>query len=226
MLYLCADKIVEQSCLITYKYMNNSELNAEQIILEAAEAEFLEKGYGNAKTVAIAKRAGMSHSMLHYYFRSKENLFQRIFLQKIQTLSGIFENIWEKDLPFNETLRLFIEEQFNFVAKNPQLPRFILNEVISNETNRNLLFEVLAPKVSVIFQKFNERLIHEVLSGRVRPITLPNLMMNIFSVNIAVFVALPMLQKIFPVTGDDALTNFLNERRESNVQFILNALKP
>jgi AcrR family transcriptional regulator len=206
--------------------MNNSELNAEQVILEAAEAEFLEKGYGNAKTVAIARRAGMSHSMLHYYFRTKENLFQRIFLQKIQTLSGIFENIWEKDLPFAETLRLFMEEQFNFVAKNPQLPRFILNEVVSNETNRNLLFEVLAPKVSVIFQKFNERLINEVLSGRVRPITLPNLMMNIFSVNIAVFVALPMLQKIFPVTGDDALTNFLNERRESNVQFILNALKP
>ena len=206
--------------------MNNSELNAEQTILEAAEAEFLEKGYGNAKTVAIARRAGMSHSMLHYYFRTKENLFQRIFLQKIQTLSGIFENIWEKDLPFAETLRLFMEEQFNFVAKNPQLPRFILNEVVSNETNRNLLFEVLAPKVSVIFQKFNERLINEVLSGRVRPITLPNLMMNIFSVNIAVFVALPMLQKIFPVTGDDALTNFLNERRESNVQFILNALKP
>ena len=206
--------------------MDNNELNAEQTILEAAEAEFLEKGYGNAKTVAIARRAGMSHSMLHYYFRTKENLFQRIFLQKIQTLSGIFENIWEKDLPFAETLRLFMEEQFNFVAKNPQLPRFILNEVVSNETNRNLLFEVLAPKVSVIFQKFNERLINEVLSGRVRPITLPNLMMNIFSVNIAVFVALPMLQKIFPVTGDDALTNFLNERRESNVQFILNALKP
>jgi len=52
--------------------MDNKELSTEQIILEAAEAEFLEKGYGNAKTVAIAKRAGVSHSMLHYYFRTKE----------------------------------------------------------------------------------------------------------------------------------------------------------
>ena len=60
----------------------NNEANTEQIILEAAEAEFLEKGYGNAKTVAIAQRAGVSHSMLHYYYRTKEQLFQKIFKAK------------------------------------------------------------------------------------------------------------------------------------------------
>ena len=54
--------------------MKDREQNTEQIILEAAEAEFLEKGYSNAKMMAIAQRAGVAHSMLHYYFRSKENL--------------------------------------------------------------------------------------------------------------------------------------------------------
>jgi len=206
--------------------MNDVEANTEEIILRAAEAEFLEKGYGNAKTVAIAKRAGVSHSMLHYYFRTKENLFQRIFLQKIQMLSGIFEDIWEKGLPFAETLRLFMQEQFNFVAKNPQLPRFILNEIVANKDNRNLLIEVLAPKISAIFQKFSELLNVEIAAGRVRPITFLNLMMNILSINISVFIALPVLQDVFPETNDAALTALLNERRESNVQFILNALKP
>jgi len=206
--------------------MNDVEANTEEIILRAAEAEFLEKGYGNAKTVAIAKRAGVSHSMLHYYFRTKENLFQRIFLQKIQMLSGIFEDIWEKGLPFAETLRLFMQEQFNFVAKNPQLPRFILNEIVANKDNRNLLIEVLAPKISAIFQKFGELLNVEIAAGRVRPITFLNLMMNILSINISVFIALPVLQDVFPETNDAALTALLNERRESNVQFILNALKP
>jgi AcrR family transcriptional regulator len=206
--------------------MNNNEVNTEQIILEAAEAEFLEKGYGNTKTVAIAKRAGVSHSMLHYYFRTKENLFQRIFLQKIQILSGIFENIYEQGLPFTETLRLFMEEQFNFIAKNPLLPRFILNEIISNETNRNLLFEVLAPKISVIFQKVGRMLDGEIAAGRIRPITFTNLMMDILSINISIFIALPVLQQIYQVSDDMALTNLLNKRRESNVQFILNALRP
>ena len=105
--------------------MNNNELSTEQIILEAAEAEFLEKGYGNTKTVAIARRAGVSHSMLHYYFRTKEQLFQKIFKEKVQILAQMFGGIFEKDRPFTETVRLVVETQFNFVAQNPQLPPFI-----------------------------------------------------------------------------------------------------
>ena len=201
------------------------EKNNEQLILEAAEVEFLEKGYKNTATTAIAKRAGVTHAMLHYYFRTKENLFQRIFLQKIQMLSKIFEDIWGKELPFTETLRLFIEEQFNFIAKNPQLPRFILNEITANKDNRDLLLEVVAPKASAIFQKVNELFNNEIAAGRARPITFPNLIMNIIAINVSVFIALPVLEEIFPLTNHNALTNLLNERRESNVQFILNALR-
>ena len=46
--------------------MKENEQNKEQTILEAAEAEFLEKGYDGAKMLSIARRAGVAHSMLHY----------------------------------------------------------------------------------------------------------------------------------------------------------------
>ncbi|MBP7180930.1 MAG: TetR/AcrR family transcriptional regulator, partial [Dysgonomonadaceae bacterium] len=55
--------------------MRKNETESKQKILEAAEAEFLEKGFGNAKIVSIAKRAGISHTMLHYYYSTKEELF-------------------------------------------------------------------------------------------------------------------------------------------------------
>ena len=42
----------------------------ESQILEAAEKEFLTKGYNGARTTSIAKEAGVTHAMLHYYFRS------------------------------------------------------------------------------------------------------------------------------------------------------------
>ena len=114
--------------------MNNNELNTEQIILEAAEAEFLEKGYSNSKTVDIAQRAGVSHSMLHYYYRTKEQLFQKIFKEKVQAFTQIFGVIFEQNADFTETLRLMIETQFKFVAKNPQLPLFVIREVLSNKS--------------------------------------------------------------------------------------------
>ena len=46
--------------------------DTEAMILQAAEKEFLEKGYAGARTTAIAEAAGVTHAMLHYYFRTKD----------------------------------------------------------------------------------------------------------------------------------------------------------
>ncbi|MDR2389511.1 MAG: TetR/AcrR family transcriptional regulator [Tannerellaceae bacterium] len=205
--------------------MNEKELNTEQLILEAAQAEFFEKGYAGAKTVSIARRAGISHSMLHYYFRTKENLFQRIFAQKIQTLTQIFTGIYEQHLSFEELLRKFIEAQFNFAAQNPQLPHFVMNEILSNRNNRKLVFDVFAPKMSVIFDNLERMLNIEIEAGRIRPITLIHLVMNVVAMNVFIFVAMPLLEEILPLQEPAVREKILDERRESNVQFVLNALR-
>lgn len=61
--------------------------NTEQNILDAAEAIFLEKGYSGTTTTEIAKRAGVNHAMLHYYYRTKENLFEIIFEKQVKKYS-------------------------------------------------------------------------------------------------------------------------------------------
>jgi AcrR family transcriptional regulator len=205
--------------------MNIKELSTEKVILEAAEAEFLEKGYGNVKTTAIARRAGVSHSMLHYYFRTKENLFQTIFLDKIQMLSKVFEGILVKNLSFTETIRLIVESQFEFVRRNPKLPYFVLNEILLNKENRALVFEALVPKIADIVSHIEKVLADEIAKGTIRQVTTRDFMMNMLSINISTFVALPILQEVLNVGDGDALEQVLNERRESNVQFILNALR-
>jgi len=216
----CRTKLFNQN-----KNMDNSELNTEQIILEAAEAEFITKGYGNAKMVAIAKRAGVSHSMLHYYFRKKENLFQTIFRQKVQIIAPAFEGIFEQHLSFFETVRLVVETQFNFVAQNPKLPHFLISEILSNKENRSLLLEILAPKITKVLGKFSEMFEEEIRKGTVRPMLFHNFMLNIVSVNISTFIIAPILKDMV-AQHKNSYEDLLKERRESNVQFILNALRP
>lgn len=63
--------------------MNEQQIeqhNTEELILLSAEKEFLEKGYSGAKTTAIADAAGVTHAMLHYYFRTKDKLFEKMVL--------------------------------------------------------------------------------------------------------------------------------------------------
>lgn len=52
------------------------ENDTEERILKAAETEFFTKGFDGARTTSIAERAGVTHAMLHYYFRSKALLFE------------------------------------------------------------------------------------------------------------------------------------------------------
>ena len=80
--------------------MKTNEQNTEQVIVEAAEAEFLEKGYDGAKMLSIARRAGVAHSMLHYYYRSKENLFQAVMLRKTREIVPLFRGIFLQVLSF------------------------------------------------------------------------------------------------------------------------------
>jgi hypothetical protein len=129
-------------------------------------------------------------------------------------------------LPFAETVRLIVEMQFDFARQNPRLPYFILSEVLSNKENLALVIDVLYPKLSGIFGKIEKILSDEIAKGVIRPVTIRDFMMNLLSLNISTFIALPILQKIFPVENDKIMNKILDERRESNVQFILNALKP
>ena len=61
---------------------NNIELSTEQLILKVAERLFLEKGFAMTSTTEIAKEVGCNQALIHYYFRTKDNLFNVIFENK------------------------------------------------------------------------------------------------------------------------------------------------
>ena len=66
--------------------MTETTKTKEQAILAAAEQEFLAKGFDGARTTSIAAAAGVTHAMLHYYFRTKENIFERILDEKLRLM--------------------------------------------------------------------------------------------------------------------------------------------
>ena len=60
--------------------MNNlSDHTTEQKILDAAEVVFHEKGFDGARMQEIADKATINKGLLHYYFKSKDALFDAIF---------------------------------------------------------------------------------------------------------------------------------------------------
>ncbi|MBK9511763.1 MAG: helix-turn-helix transcriptional regulator [Cytophagaceae bacterium] len=73
-------------------------MTTEEKIFLAAENEFMEKGFDGTRMQAIADRAGINKAMLHYYFRSKDALFEKIFQEKIKLIfPKIGEDVKKKE---------------------------------------------------------------------------------------------------------------------------------
>ena len=121
--------------------------NTEQAILQAAETEFLDKGFALAKTTEIAKQAGVTHAMLHYYYRTKEKLFERVFQEKVDLMAHSLVATLDDGKPFLKQMEDLTGAHFDFIAKNPKLPFFLLNEIHLNEKRRELYLPVLSSAV-------------------------------------------------------------------------------
>ena len=202
----------------------NEDMTTEAAIMQAAENEFLEKGFNGAKTTEIARRAGVTHAMLHYYFRTKENLFDQVFLEKLQIVANSFSMILGKDLPFLERIKLGIEAHFDYLLANPKLPAFIIHEIIADETRREVCKAVILPKFQEVLQRLKIAMQEEVAKGTIRFIEPWDLMMNIVSLNVFVFVATPLVKMIVNV-DDENFGAFLEHRKQQNVELILKGLQ-
>lgn len=203
--------------------MEKKDITTEQTILEAAEQEFLEKGFAGAKTTAIAKRAGVNHAMIHYYFRTKENLFTMVFQQKIRILAESFSQSFNQDLSFFDQLKLAIGTHFDFIAANPQLLFFVYGEIITNDRRKKMLVQSVFPKLKGIVKRLKDGIDAEVENGTIRFIRPTELLMNIIALNAITFLAMPLLQII--KRNNKEVEKLLKQRRENNIQFIINGLK-
>ena len=137
------------------KNANDTEVR----ILQAAEKEFLEKGYAGAKTTDIAAAAGVTHAMLHYYFRTKDKLFDKIVSEKIdklvEILLGAFGN---PELPLKERLSEGISRHFEFLVANPGLPRFIINELAMHPERIDYIRDRLFDKTGNVLRGIQKEL--------------------------------------------------------------------
>jgi len=201
------------------------EMSKEQAILEAAEQEFLEKGFEAAKTTKIASLAGVTHAMLHYYYRTKENLFNMVFDKKVSLLKdSIFSLFDNPDMPFIDKVRVGIETHFDFIKNNPHLPRFVINELIY-KPKRMKVFEGAVKKVAAkAFEKITLEIEREVKKGTIVPIEPVTLLLDIASLNIFVFAALPIV-RILAAERYESEEAFFEERKKENVEIIMRRIK-
>lgn len=109
------------------------KLSTEEKFKEAARIVFTKKGYAATKTRDIAEEAGMNLSLLNYYFRSKEKLFEIVMQEKLQQLFAFISPVFDQaDTSLDEKIDTISANYVEMLLKNPDLPIFVLSEVKNN----------------------------------------------------------------------------------------------
>lgn len=180
--------------------MSLKDASTEERILEAAKEVFMKYGLYGARMQDIADTAKINKALLHYYFRSKEKLFDAVFegaLSKYFEQMTVFGDV---SLPVEQRIYKYIDNIFAFLAEYPQMSMFILKEIGLND-------KLFREKVEIMKTNNGPTLI-PVLGEAMARKEIPEIdpvifMMNLHSLCAYPFLATPIFKSIVTRNGNE-----------------------
>ncbi|HET9824983.1 MAG TPA: TetR/AcrR family transcriptional regulator [Chitinophagaceae bacterium] len=202
--------------------VKKKDQSTEEKIVAAARKVFVLKGLAGARMQDIADEAGINKALLHYYFRSKEKLFEMVFMEAAQKLFPKINFIFESNMPLFEKIEHFADEYISVMVENPYLPSFVLNEM---NRDPDSFFKMLNDKFGFpdpsLFLKQIEK---EIKKGTIKRIDPVQLLMNMLSLCIFPFMARPIFRLRLGL-DESQFRGFMERRKKEVPRFIIESIK-
>ncbi len=204
----------------------------EQKILDAARHVFRRAGFGGARMQEIADQADISKPALHYYFRSKEKLFQQVFetdFERYMAPLGII--IRDPGMDLEKRIRTFVSSYIETLAEHPILPLFIMHE-LANNPDRISEFVVNRLLSGNSDQEHPERqgfgifvnqISEGVQSGSFHPVDPVQYILSLLGMCVYPFIARPMIKKLLQLP-EDRYRQMMLDRRQEVITYALRIL--
>ncbi len=196
----------------------------EKAILTAARKVFTRKGYSGARMEDIAKEAGINRALLHYYFRTKDRMFDLVFEQRIREFFVGLAQIISRPLPLFDKIRAIVEHDINMILAQPDLPIFIMQELTQNPERLIAVAKNSGIGPATMMKTYRAQVKEAVDKKLIRPIEGGQLLINIMSLCVYPFVAKPMIKAVQDL-DDDQFEKMIKKRKQEVPEFIIDAIK-
>jgi|WetSurMetagenome_2_1015567.scaffolds.fasta_scaffold45270_3 TetR/AcrR family transcriptional regulator len=178
------------------KTIRSKSLSPETRILVAARAEFIERGLRGARMQSIADRGGVNKALLHYYFRSKEKLYQAVLQDIMRTLLGAVRaelpvETGQDDL--RSLLRQVVTAYIKTLQKNPDFPRFMLREIVDGGDHLPVMVNEIISSFGDIPLRIHRMLSTQMKQGIIRRVDPIHFALNMIGMCIFTFIAQPVV---------------------------------
>lgn len=201
------------------------EISVEEKIIDAAREIFFEKGYNGATMRDIASKAEVNLALLHYYYRTKEKIFEIVLDQAFVTLFKRLNKVFTSDVDIFHKIELMVESYISVGMKHPRLPGFITHEL---EVNKKLVEPLILKykeeqNVNKNLSIFYADVQNAIDSNIIKTIDVDSLFINILSLSLFPFIAKNFLLGI--VLDNKKYSHFVKERSKHVSSFIINSIR-
>jgi TetR/AcrR family transcriptional regulator len=201
--------------------MTEADKQTEEKIFDAATDVFIEKGMDGARMQDIADRAGINKSLLHYYYRTKDHLFNAVYEMIAEQMFKKFAPVLDENLSLEEKIRFFLREHITFMQKNPRLPSFILNEIHRNPERIKKLIQSF--DINKLWTTLEAQHKEELKRYNITKRNLPQFMTTIAGMSVFPFAAKPIIASIMEKMGYN-FDSYIEERKEYAADFMIRAI--
>lgn len=198
------------------EYMKVKE-DTEAAILEAAEKLFKENGFKGTTTTLIAGQAGVTHAMLHYYFRTKEQIFIKVLDGYIMKMHGDLRMSMSPENSIVDTVCEVTGKLFDFMNMHQGELHLLLEIAETHPEYLAKYHDGINMMMGQAFQRHDERLKEAVAEGLIAPVTMEKLILEMILAAYSLFALLPMI-RIAMGNDKDKLSAFIDEQKENAVR--------
>lgn len=187
-----------------------ADSSAEDRIKAAARTIFLKKGFAASRTRDIADEAGLNIALLHYYFRSKENLFGIVMTEILQQFAyGVLEMLNDTTTDLQEKLATLSGRYIDLLTEQPELPLFILTEIHSNPGK---LIAKLGVREALMRSVFMKQFL-ELSTMKKTPVSPVQLFLSVLGMTVFPFIGKPVVQEVWGI-DDQGFNKLMQERKK------------
>ena len=202
--------------------MTEHEKQTEEVIFESATEVFIEKGMDGARMQDIATHAGINKALLHYYYRTKDQLFNAVFEKIAGQMFKKFAPVFDENLTLEEKLRFFFREHITFLQKNPRLPAFLMNELHRNPDRIKRIIQGI--DINKIWTTLETQHKDDLIKYNITRESIPQLMTSIAAMSVFPFLAKPIVSSLMEKMGYD-FDKYIEERKIYAADFVIRALR-
>ena len=190
-------------------------MNKEELIKQTAKELFFGKGYLHATTQEIADAAGVNRALINYYFRSRDLLFQTVYLEAVENLRSQLDEVIYGNIPFKEKVSLFIDVHMKELQRYPYRESFLITEICSKN------FVLKDKKKSAALSHFLKEVVAEMDKGTIRKYDPIQFVFNLTSLISFPVIMMPLYKKLLDVPKEK-YKQLLSERKQIILDQIFN----